>query len=182
MEQLELVPKKVLLKLDFGCGKNVREGFDGVDILNFGQKYTIDLTQKWPFDDNSVEEAHCSHFIEHLDSNERVHFVNELFRVLVPNGKCQIIAPHWSSYRAYGDLTHKWPPVSEFWFYYLKREWRNKEAPHANEQYACDFDVSWSFRIHDQLVNRNTEQQIFAMTFYKEAMQDVIATMIKRGD
>src|SRR5262245_46557037 len=91
-----------LLKLDLGCGRNPREGFEGVDHMDFGQKHKVDLRGPWPWKDKSVEEAHCSHFIEHLTAKERIHFVNELHRVLIPNGKATVITPHWASMRAYG--------------------------------------------------------------------------------
>ena len=79
-----------LLKLDLGCGKNPREGFIGVDSRKFGQQIVADLRKPWPWADASVEEVNCSHFVEHLTAPERIHFVNELYRVLVPEGKACI--------------------------------------------------------------------------------------------
>ena len=140
-----------LPRLDFGCGKNPRNGFEGVDRLDFGQKWKVDLTAPWPWPDASVQEAHSSHFLEHLTAPQRIHFVNELHRVLIPGGKCRIITPHWASSRAYGDLTHQWPPVSEFWWYYLNREWRAVNAPH-NDGYTCDFDAKWSFSTREEMI------------------------------
>src|SRR5687767_3667033 len=89
-------PKQpTLLKLDLGCGLNKREGFSGVDVREFpGVDLVMDLRKPWLWTDESVAEAHCSHFIEHLTAPERIHFVNELHRVLVPGGKCQVIVPH----------------------------------------------------------------------------------------
>lgn len=183
--------EKKLLKLDFGCGPHPREGFEGVDALDFGQPHKVDLAQyfqlkdgtsgfvAWPWADNSVEEAHASHFIEHLTAPQRIHFVNELYRVLVPGGKCQIIVPHWASCRAYGDLTHQWPPVSDFWFYYLSREWRKNNAPH-NDGYTCDFEAVWGYSLHQSLLSRNQEYQTHALTFWKEAAQDMLATLTKK--
>jgi len=179
-EKLKLARQEEL-RVDLGCGKNPREGFIGVDVRDFGQKYILDLNKTWPWKDNSVTEAHSSHFEEHLEPAERIHFVNELYRVLIPNGKCQIIAPHWSSCRAYGDLTHKWPPVSEFWFYYLKKDWREQNAPH-NDEYKCNFEVTWGFSLHQGIANRNQEYQSHALTYWKEAAQDVIATFTKLGE
>jgi hypothetical protein len=168
-----------LLRLDFGCGKHPREGFDGVDVRDFGQAERVDLRRPWPWRNESVEEAHASHFLEHLTGPERIHFVNELYRVLVPGGKCQVIVPHWASCRAYGDLTHQWPPVSEFWFYYLSKEWRAENAPH-NDGYRCDFEATWGYSLSPSLVVRNTELQQFALANYKEAAQDMIATLVKK--
>lgn len=168
------------LKIDLGCGPNKRAGFVGADVRRFpGVDHVIDLRKPWPWKSGSVEEAHSSHFVEHLTAPERIHFVNELYRVLKPGGTCQIITPHWSSTRAYGDLTHQWPPVSEFWFYYLSTEWRAANAPH-NDQYTCDFAVTWGYALHESIQSRNQEYQMHAVTFFKEAAQDLIATVTKR--
>jgi len=169
----------VPLRLDLGCGKNKKEGFHGVDSIAFeGVDTVLDLgTGAWPWADNSVEEAHCSHFVEHLDAKERIHFVNELFRVLKPQAKATVITPHGFSGRAFGDLTHKWPPVHEFWFYYLSKDWRATNAPH-NNFYTCDFNVTWGNNLHPMVQSRNQEFQQFALTFYKEAAQDTIATFV----
>jgi len=169
------------VKLDLGCGKRKKEGFVGVDTRAFeGVDIVCDLgNERWPWDDGSVDEAHCSHMIEHLTATQRVHFVNELHRVLKVGGQCQLIFPHALSERAYGDVTHQWPPVTTFWLFYLKREWRDVNAPH-NDFYACDFDATWGMSVHPALHARNAEFQQFAVSFYKEAIQDIIATLTKR--
>lgn len=168
---------EVPIRLDLGCGKNPREGFTGVDSRDFGQAHKVDLGKaKWPWADNSVEEAHSSHMIEHLTAAERIHFVNELYRVLKPGGKCTVIVPHWASCRAYGDLTHQWPPVSEFWFYYLSKDWRATQAPH-NDGYKCDFDAAWGYNQHPLLNGRNPEYVQHAWQFWKEAIQDIQAVL-----
>jgi SAM-dependent methyltransferase len=175
------------LKLDFGCGPNKREGFKGVDIIAFdGVDYVMDITgAPWQFEDNSVDEAHASHFLEHLTAPQRVVFFNELYRVLKPKAQCTIITPHWASSRAYGDPTHQWPPVCEFGYFYLSRKWREDNAPHADAKhsstgYSCDFDATWGYSLHPSLGVRNEEWQQFAINFYKEAAQDLIATVTKR--
>jgi hypothetical protein len=88
--------------------------------------------------------------------------------------------PHWASCRAYGDLTHQWPPVSEFWFYYLNADWRKQNAPH-NDTYTCDFDAVWGYGMHPTITTRNQEYQQFAMANYKEAVQDIHATLTKKN-
>lgn len=176
--KLKQVEKPELLKIDLGCGKNKRQGFLGVDSRKFeGVDQVMDLTKPWVWKNGSVEEAHCSHMIEHLTWPERVHFFNELYRVLIPEGKCQLILPHWASARYYGDPTHK-EPMSEFAFYYLDKNWREANAPHVG--YTCDFNVTWGYSLHQSLLNRNQEYQQFALQNYKEAAQDIIATLVKR--
>jgi hypothetical protein len=65
------------------------------------------------------------------------------------------------------------------WFYYLSKAWRESQAPH-NDMYTCDFDATWGYSLHPSLNSRNQEYQSFAMQFYKEACQDIIATMTKK--
>lgn len=183
---------KPTIRIDLGCGTNKRKDGEwvGVDVLDFeGVDIVLDLgKEKWPWEDGTVTEAHASHFVEHLEAAERIHFVNELYRVLKPgawdNGRAiegfaTISIPHWASQRAYGDLTHKWPPVSEFWFYYLDKGWRAVNAPH-NNFYTCDFQVSWGYNMHPEIVVRNTEYQQNAMKWWKEACSDIIATFVKK--
>jgi len=182
-EAVSIPEAKPLIKLDLGCGPNKQAGHVGVDIRQFDDKVDVvaDLTQPWPWEDNSVESVHCSHNIEHYTAEERIHFVNELWRVLKPDGKALVIVPHWCSNRAYGDLTHKWPPVSEMWFYYLNKDWRAGNAPH-NDKYTCHFDASWNYSIHPAIIPRNAEFQQHAMAWYKEVAQDIIATLVaKKG-
>lgn len=185
------------LKLDFGCGKNKKDGFKGVDSISFpGVDFVQDLTKKFQWADNSVDEIHCSHFLEHLEARQRVFFINEVYRVLKPGkrdsggkpieGFATIITPSWSSNRAYGDMTHKWPPVSEMWYYYLSKEWRKLNCPHDDSEfnkdgYSCDFEASWGYSLHPNIQPRNQEYQTHAITFWKEAAQDIMATILKKA-
>jgi len=135
--------------------------------------------------DNSVDEVHCSHFVEHLTADERVQFMNELYRVMKPGAKAMIITPHWASNRAYGDMTHCWPPVSEMWFYYLSKQWREDQVPHTDirwnpKGYSCDFEASWGYSLHPALNGRNQEYTMHAQTFWKEAVQDMMAQLTKK--
>ena len=186
---LKNVPAKKVLKLDFGCGPHPKEGFEGVDQYPFDGKvkHVLDIRiLKWPWKDGSVTEIHASHFMEHLTALERIRFMNECWRILVPDGKMTVITPHWASGRAYGDPTHQWPPVSEMFYYYLKRDWRQKEAPHTDraqwkDGYTCDFETVWGYGMNPQLCSRNTEYQQFALQNYKEAAWDLQANLTKKG-
>lgn len=172
-------------KLDLGCGPNKKTGFTGVDQTAFpGVDVVLDLRNHWPWPDNSIEEAHSSHCLEHFTAMERVHIINELYRVMNTGAKCTLIVPHWASCRAYGDPTHQWPPMSEFAFFYWKRDWRMANAPHSDIThlaggYNCNFEVTWGYSLEPGVAMRNQEYQQMAMTYYKEACQDMIATLVK---
>ena len=175
------------VKLDIGCGGNKKPGFVGVDQYAMpGVDHVFRIGgEKWPFEDNSVEEAHSSHFLEHLTNLngkwERVRFFNELHRVMMPGAKCTLIFPHWASNRFYGDPTHC-EPFSEMGFYYLSKEWRKSQAPHSDSEwnengYTCDFEATWGYSMHQTLLTRNSDYQQYALQNFKEAAQDLIATL-----
>jgi len=136
--------------------------------------------------DNSVDEARASHFIEHLEWPERVAFLNELYRVMKKGAKAQLVLPHWCSSRYYGDPTHK-SPMSEFAFQYVLKSWRKDNAPHCDAEqvpgplsYSCDFEATWGYSMHPALVARNNEYQQYALQNFKEAAMDLAVTLTKR--
>lgn len=173
------------LRIDIGCGKNKRAGFLGVDQFPMdGVDVVMDVRQRWPWEDNAVEEAHCSHFLEHLTGIERVQFMNELYRVLKPGAKATIITPHWASQRAYGDFTHQWPPVSEMYYAYLSAAWRTSQAPHTDIKwnpsgYACNFECSYGYGLHPSLYEMTEVDRQEYMQWSKDAIADMVATLIK---
>lgn len=175
------------MKLDIGCGPNKKDGFQGMDqypMNGVDIVHDVRITP-WPFENEAVEEVHCSHFLEHLTGPERVKFFNELYRVLKPGGKATIITPHWCSTRAYGDYTHQWPPVSEQFYWHLREEWRMSQSPHTDVKWDknghdCDFEHVLSFGLHPGMLTRNQEYVNHALSFYKEAAQDLYCTLTKR--
>ena len=195
------------LKLDLGCGQRKQEGFVGVDVRKFnGVDIVCDLSrEKWPWADNSVDEAFSSHSLEHLPGTEveyelepgptlvkrvlhpRAHFFNELWRVLKPGSKVTIITPHWNSPRAYGDMTHAWPPVCEWQWLYLDKQWRPQNAPH-DDFLICDFThtlgyslAAWvqaeNYMRNAEFVTKNTND---ALLKYKGAADDMQTTLVAR--
>lgn len=206
------------LKLDVGCGKNKQPGFIGIDQYDFdGVDIVADLrsprwhakkvpdsikprlvehmnarveTTSWSFKEDSVDEIHCSHFLEHLtnlnDRWERVHFFNECYRIMKPGAQMRIVFPHWSSHRFYGDPTHK-EPFSEMGFLYLNKNWRLNlnNAPHADisvnpNGYTCDFDPTWVVSYETQrFAGRSAEYVQYALQNYKDVAMDIHATLTK---
>jgi|SRR3989344_1644318 len=96
-------------KLNLGCGNNIRSGYvnldnvklDGVDIVHDLNKYP------YPFKNNEFDEIICHHILEHLDNIPKC--LKELSRIGRKGAKIKIRAPHFASYSAWTDLTHKHP-------------------------------------------------------------------------
>jgi SAM-dependent methyltransferase len=171
------------LKLNLCSGKSRMDGYLSVDQIQFeGLDLVADLREPWPWRDNTVSDIHMSHALEHFTGEERVHIFNEMYRVLIPGGRASIITPHWSSQRAYGDFTHKWPPVSEFLYYYLWREWREGNAPHTDIKfnpngYDCDFSWCGGYSLHSDISGWNDERKQYAQKWYKEVCTDTHMTI-----
>lgn len=80
------------MKIDIGCAKTKKQGYIGIDKLDFGQEFILDIEEGIPFDESTVEEIYTSHTLEHIDN---LNFVLEEFkRILTPKGKLEIIVPH----------------------------------------------------------------------------------------
>jgi hypothetical protein len=170
----------VPLRIDLGCGTQKQDGFLGCDRRQFdGVDVVMELTGRWPWDDSTVDEARMSHVLEHFTGPQRVHIFNELYRVLKPGAAAMIITPYWASNRAYGDFTHLWPPVSEALYSYLSKSWRGLNAPDNDikwnpDGYNCDFESDVRYTLHPEIASRDEKSRDTAITFYKEACQDLV--------
>jgi ubiquinone/menaquinone biosynthesis C-methylase UbiE len=168
------------MKLDIGCGNKKKEGFLGVDALSLqGVDFVMDVRNTpWPWADNSVDEVFCSHFVEHLSGDERITFFNELWRVLKPGATAEVITPNWSHACAYGDPTHKWPPMSHWYLSYLNKQWRESMVAHVG--YTCDFTSSYGFSVDPGFSAQSQEQLRANVTHAVNVAMELRAVLTKR--
>lgn len=173
------------MKLNIGCGRDIKdpaEGWVNVDELVLDPRVErVNLLNRWPWEDGSVDEILASHVIEHFERLQRCWIMNEACRVLKVGGKMTVIVPSWSNARAYGDPTHCWPPVSEWWFFYLDKQWRDSQAPHNDQHLSCDFVTTGGHSIAPHLAARNPEYQGMAVNTQINAAVDIHSTLVKRG-
>jgi SAM-dependent methyltransferase len=180
---IEVVPPKRVC-IDLGCGQNKREGFMGVDKYPApGVDIVHDLEVfPWPFEDNSVDEAHSSHFLEHVDGPARIPFFQELYRILKPGATAQFITPSADSNRAIQDPTHKFPPVvPEFYQLYLNKDWREaNKLTHGMYATPCHFLVQQvNVGLVPELISRNDAYRADAMRHFRNATVDLYVTIVK---
>lgn len=170
-------------KVDLACGDNKREGFIGIDKFKTPSVDIVHdlLTYPWPFPDEYVDEAHSSHFFEHIPGMERPKFIEELYRVLKPKAQCTFIVPDGNSNRMYQDFTHQWPPVVPEAFLYYNRAWREaNKLTHGYYDLKCDFDFTYGYQVGGSWAIRNEEARNFALIHYRNVATDIIITLIKR--
>lgn len=202
------------IKVDLACGDNKHgEDWIGVDIA---QTSAVDIQHDlnhypWPFEDESVDEIHCSHYIEHIPHDSRVldlfrmilrsenldslkdeisrymdedkpsegliNFMNECYRILKPEGKISLIAPYYSSIRAYGDPTHQ-RFICDWTFYYYNKQWRELNKL---EHYGiiADFDVKYDFHISEEMSLKSEEVRNEAFLRYWNTVDDIMVKLKK---
>lgn len=94
-------------KLNFGCGKDIKNGYINADIVQFdGTDKVFDFNVfPYPFSDNEFDEIIADNVLEHLDDIPAV--MKELHRITKSDGTMRIIVPYYNCYGAYNDITHK---------------------------------------------------------------------------
>lgn len=96
-----------LVVLNIGCGPTRIPdsiGLDKVKIEGFVDViHDLNITP-YPFEDNSVDEIHLYHVLEHL--TDPIDKLEDLHRILKPGGVIHIRVPHFSSMGAFTDITH----------------------------------------------------------------------------
>lgn len=91
------------MRLNLGCCDDLRSGYVNVDRVPPADQIA-DLSQPWPWPDGSVEHVIAHDVIEHLP--DKIHTMNELWRVLQPGGTAEIVVPTTDGSGAFQDPTH----------------------------------------------------------------------------
>lgn len=114
------------MKIDLGCGFRKPEGYIGIDNRDVcNPDLVCDIEKGLPFHDNTVSEIRCFDFLEHVHQDKVFFVMDEIWRVLVPNGRFEILVPSTDGRGAHMDPTHRsyWN-INSFW-YWIRDEYRH---------------------------------------------------------
>ena len=81
-----------MIKLNLGCGNDLRQGYVNSDLYNDKADLKLDSSDL-PYDDNSVDEILAYHIIEHFPYRKALATIGEWHRVLKPGGRLRIETP-----------------------------------------------------------------------------------------
>jgi SAM-dependent methyltransferase len=151
------------MKLNLGCGKDIREDWINLDVVNLpGVDIVHDINQTpLPFDDNIL----CSSVLEHVDY---IPLLRDLCRILKPGGKLMVIVPHFTSKYAFADPTHvrffatetlKFFTASHPNAYYFDFHFSKIESTHIC--FNCERIGYFYNRLLEPIVNFNSRIQDF---------------------
>lgn len=95
--QLKIMEKK----LNFGAGKDIKEGWDNADYDNHnGANINFDFNVfPYPINNNIYDYILACHVLEHLKEPEKT--IHEFSRILKSNGIMEINVPHFNSEGAF---------------------------------------------------------------------------------
>ena len=114
----DLLQQRGGIKLDIGCGHNKHGpewvGLDGQELEGVDIVHDFNV-HPWPLPDECVIQAICSHVIEHIPpvvvtmEGTRfpfIEFMDEVWRILLPDGQFAISLPYGTSPGMLQDPTH----------------------------------------------------------------------------
>ena len=143
------------MKLNLGCSDRHLPGYVNVDRVQ-PAAVIADLSERWPWEDSSIDEIVAHDIIEHLPN--KIFTMNEAWRVLKRGGLMHVIVPTTDGRGAWQDPTH-----TSFWnrnsfFYYTHGD------PHR-ERFGKAYGVEARFLVtgeHEQRSPDNiTHLEIF---------------------
>lgn len=188
-EDFERPSPQELLRVNLACGRDMRgEGWINIDSeFKESQDNNVkhDLLEfPWPLKDNSVYEMHCSHFVEHvphdLHNGKRkdglVQFMEEAYRVLMPHGTFHIVAPYYTSIRAWQDPTHCRCISDVTWTYFNKEHMELQGLDH----YAGDCNFETMSRQHildEEYIHKSEEARKWAMRHNWNVVKDLAVVL-----
>lgn len=112
-------------KLNLGCGNNWKlyPEHAGLDIVDFGQEYSVDIFDFLKAKRDSRDKYHeimANHFLEHFNPDELKVLFDGVYKLLKPNGIFKFVVPHMKKEKSW-VLSHKtfWNEETVKW---LERE------------------------------------------------------------
>ena len=183
--KLALVKPYSELRLNLGCGSDLRKGWVNVD-LHGGAQVKLDLNSRnWPWEDNSVCEVSLHHVLEHLP--DTVQVMKEIYRICQDGAKVEIKVPHPRHDDFLSDPTHVRPITIKLLRLFSKKQcelWAKSANTPLALMHNIDFelidsflnvDEYWMNKVKDGTMTERELQE--AVLLYNNIASEIGATL-----
>ena len=194
------LPKGIML--DVGCQGRKQDNFIGMDWKDYpGVDFVHNLEKfPYPFSAESCLTIKCAHVIEHIKPWLVIPFMNELWRLLIPNGQLAISAPYAGSPGHYQDPTHctmisegTWrhfdPSYPDLYDKYAPRPWKIEHSAYKPDgnieavmRKVIPIDLSNSLGLANKALELGAMQKPVELMFFLEHLKDKkLKTVVEIG-
>lgn len=104
---------KVPVRLDVGCGSQIRPGFIGIDARRTPATAIVADARALSVASHIADEVYASCLLEHFDNPHEV--LREMHRVLRPDGQAVLRLPNLGTYSSHLDTTHRFLADLALW-------------------------------------------------------------------
>lgn len=148
------------MRLNLGCSTTLEPNYVNVDICP-PCDVQADLRERWPWPDNSVVHIRAHDIFEHLP--DKIHTLNETWRVLKPGGILELVVPTTDGRGAFQDPTHcsYWNPNSLFYL-----EHTNPHNTRFRDAYGMKHQFTVLYQKHEKLAD-----EVWKLTAILEAVK-----------
>lgn len=126
--------------------------------------------------DESVEEIQGEEIIERVP--DLIKFVEQCYRVLVPEGKLILSSPYFASSAAWAS-PFAIRGVSEKTLNFASKNWR-EQSKWSDAFVRANFEVSGSFAVEESVSHRAEDVRQFWMSRYLNVAQAVVLQLVKK--
>ena len=153
------------MRLNLGCSDRSIDSFIGVDIAaGPGVDQVADLSKPWPWETPRFL-VKTFDVIEHIA--DRIHFMNELHRVLAPGGQAHIEVPNAAKGAGFAqDPTH----VSH-WCMNSFQYFRSQSFAHQRLSKAYGITASFNVLRLDERMYQDEFEEVWKITAILEAVK-----------
>jgi SAM-dependent methyltransferase len=141
-------------RLHLGCGTQVLDGYVNVDVVPAPGVVVCDVSLGLPYPDGVFDEVLAVDFLEHIAPARTIHVMNEVWRVLAPDGRFRIHVPAAPGITAFQDPTHVSFWNEETFTYY-------EDGHPRRERYGVSYGVRARFRRRRLRRRRNLWTRFF---------------------
>ena len=134
------------MRINLGSGYRNQEGYTNIDNrYECDPDIVCDITEGIPYKDSTVHEVRAYDILEHIPIGKTSFVINEIWRVLVPDGLFKSMTPSTDGRGAFQDPTHVSFWNINSWLYYTDDNYRDLYGTRA----------SFTGNVWDEITDRN---------------------------